>query len=357
MFFIPFIGAAVTGKNRNATAVKSCIVSLMGPLPGIVLGVLLYFLFFLTKNYYIFKTAQVMLLLNAFNFLPIMPLDGGRFIDVLFVNRRYFRFIFAFVGAAIFIILAASSKDIVLGIFGVFAVYVALSNFKLHGISNHLKSQGIKATSVNDLIEDENSLKVVIDKIQAGYPKLFSPKMSYQAIFNQLTVIVDTIKFKHAKLLSKIILSVTYLILISVSIIVTIFFIAINYRELPRTEEIDGTKYVYLERHFFGQKRSECPLDAALCYNGKGTAFEADGSISDVFYYKNGYRTGEWLTFDKTGKIIEKENYDSGRLLSFSKLENGTWKTSPVEGMSFLKKCSEEVKRLSQPCKSNHEYF
>jgi len=357
MFFIPFIGAAVSGKNLNDTAVKSCIVSLMGPFPGIVLGVLLYFLFFLTKNYYVFKTAQVMLLLNAFNSLPIMPLDGGRYIDVLFVNRRYFRFIFAFLGAAIFLVLASSSKDIILGIFGVIAVYVALSNFKLHGISADLKSQGIRASSVSNLIEDENSLQVVIDKIRISNPKLFNPKMSYRAIHNQLTVIVDTIKFMPAKLLPKIILLVTYLALVLVSILVSFFFVAANYKEIARMEEGGGQKYVCVERHMFGQKRSECPIDAALYFNGKGTAFATNGSISDVFYYANGYRTGEWLTFDNAGKVIEKRSYDSGRLLSYSKMEDGTWKTHTSEDMSFLSKCSEKVQRLSQPFKSNHEYF
>ncbi|MFZ2631116.1 MAG: site-2 protease family protein [Desulfosalsimonadaceae bacterium] len=229
MFFIPFIGAAVSGKSRNDTAVKSCIVSLMGPFPGILMGVFLYFLFILTKNYFVFKTAQVMLLLNAFNFLPIMPLDGGRYIDVLFVNRRYFRFLFAFIGAVSFLLLASSAKDIVIGILGVFTMYVALSNFKLHGISNDLRSKGITATSVNDLIEDESAMQVVVNKLQSSYPKLFKPKMIYRAIFNQLTVIVDTIRFVPAKLFPKIILLIAYLVLVLASLLVAISFIAADY--------------------------------------------------------------------------------------------------------------------------------
>ncbi len=357
MFFIPFIGAAVSGKSRNDTAVKSCIVSLMGPFPGVLLGVVLYILFLLTKNYYVFKTAQVMLLLNAFNFLPIMPLDGGRYVDVLFINRRIFRFIFTAIGAVIFLLLASAGKDMVLGIIGVFTAYAALSNFKLHGISNDLKSRGIKAASVNDLIEDEGALQVVIDKLQAGYPKFFKPKVIYRAIYNQLTVIVDTIKFVPAKLLPKILLLATYLTLVSASILVTFFFLAANYKEIPRIEEIDGKKTVYVERHLFGKKVNECPVDAALYYDGKGTGFGDDGSLADVFYYTNGYRTGEWQTFDRTGKIIGKKTYDKGRLVSLSRLEGGTWKTYSFDELSFLRKCSEEIQRLSQPFKSNYKYF
>lgn len=357
MFFIPFLGAAVSGNNLNDTAVKSCIVSLMGPFPGIVLGVMLYYLFFLTKNYYIFKTAQVMLLLNAFNFLPIMPLDGGRYIDVLFVNSRYFRFLFAFIGAVVFLFLAASSKDFLIAVIGIFTVYVALSNFKLHGISNDLKSKGIQATTVKDLIEDESAMHVVTKKLQSSYPKLFSPQLSCRAIFNQLTVIVDTIKFVPAKLLSKTILLATYLAMVSTSIVVSFFFLTANYKEIPRTEKINGKEYVCVERHFFGKKNSECPINEALYYDGKGIGVDTDGSLSDVFYYRNGFRTGEWLRYDKSGNVWEKKIYDRGRLLSLSKLESGIWKTYSYDDMSFLTRCSEEIQRLSQPYKSIYKYF
>jgi len=330
---------------------------LMGPLPGIVAGVLLYTLFIWTRNYYLLKTAQVMLLLNAFNFLPIMPLDGGRCVDVLFVNSRYFRCIFAFFGAAVLLLFAFATKDLVIGILGVISVYLALSNFKLHGISNDLKSRGIKAASVDDLLADESELQVVIEKLQDGYPKLFKPAVIHRAIFNKLIAIVDTIKFVPAKFVSKIILLPTYLALISISVLVTFFFLAANYYETLRMKDVDGKTYACVERYSFGKKRIECPIDAELYFNGKGTAFDTDGSVTDVFYYSNGYRTGEWLTFDKTGAVIVKESYDKGRLVSVSKLEGGRWKASSFEELPFFRRLSEEIQLVSQPFKSNYRHF
>jgi len=38
MFFIPFFGAAVSGRHYNVQGWKKALVALMGPLPGIVLG-------------------------------------------------------------------------------------------------------------------------------------------------------------------------------------------------------------------------------------------------------------------------------------------------------------------------------
>jgi hypothetical protein len=357
MFFIPFVGAAVSGKSRNDTAVKTCIVSLMGPLPGIVVGVLLYFLFFLTKNYYVLKTAQVMLLLNALNFLPIMPLDGGRYIDALFIDRRYLRFLFTLMGAAVFLTLAVLAGGVVLGLLGLLTIYIAFANFKVHGIANDLKSQGVKAASVDDLFEDESAMQIVISKLQTRYPMLFSPQISYQGIANQLTAIVDTLKFVPAKLLPKIVLLVLYLVLVPTSLLAALVFLAVNYREISRTEKIDGKETVYVERHTFTEKNSECPINDLNYYHGKGTAFGPDGRITDTFYYANGYRTGEWLEVGPTGEVIRKKTYDGGRLLSVSKLEDGKWTTYAFEELPFLQRLAEHIQRLSQPFKSNHEYF
>ncbi|MBN1665001.1 MAG: site-2 protease family protein [Deltaproteobacteria bacterium] len=358
MFFIPFVGAAVSGKNRNETAAKSCIVSLMGPFPGIIAGIALYILFTLTKNYYVFKAAQMMLLLNALNFLPIMPLDGGRYIDVLFINRKYFRFFFALMGAAIFFLLAALAKDIIIGLLGVVTLYIAFANFKLHGISNDLKSEGITAASVDELMENESAMQVVVDKLKDRYPRLFTPKLIYQGIYNQLTAIVDTIKFVPAKVLSKIVLLAMYLVMVSVSVIAAFSLIAINYREVPRVERIDGKQIVIVERHTFGKKNNECPINDDLYYHGKGKVFGMNGLLSaDTFYYENGYRTGEWIIFGNSGNPIEKRTYNRGQLLSLSKLEGGNWKTTAYKDLSFLRRCAEDIQQLSQPFKSNHRQF
>lgn len=357
MFFIPFFGAAVSGKNSNPTALKSCIVSLMGPLPGILLSVGLYFLFFLTKNYWLFKTAQVMMLLNVFNLLPIMPLDGGRFVDVLFVNRRYFRFAFSFLGAATFLFMAASLHDFLLGFFGVLTIYAALVNLKLHSISSELKSEGVMATSVTDLMSDEYVLTRVVGKIRPHFPKLFSPNMDYKGIYNKLTTIVDTIKFKPAKFLPKTFLLGTYATCTLASILGLFLFVGANYKECSQTFEVDGKKQTYVEHHVFGEKRSACVINSQLFYDGKGTVYESDGSVSGIYYYRDGYRTGEWLTFAGAGGVVEKKVYDRGRLITVSTLENGAWKTKTVEGMPLLERWSEDIQRVSQPFKSNHMYF
>jgi Zn-dependent protease len=89
MFFIPFFGAAVSGQNYNVPGWKKVIVSLMGPVPGIVLGVIIGVAGMVLHQALLLKIAIVSLLLNGFNLLPVLPLDGGWVFHTLLFSRHY----------------------------------------------------------------------------------------------------------------------------------------------------------------------------------------------------------------------------------------------------------------------------
>jgi Zn-dependent protease len=90
MFFIPFFGAAVTGQNWNVPGWKKVIVSLAGPLPGIAVGCVLTIFALVTQKPWLNQLATILLLLNGFNLLPMLPLDGGHVLQaVLFCRNRW----------------------------------------------------------------------------------------------------------------------------------------------------------------------------------------------------------------------------------------------------------------------------
>jgi Zn-dependent protease len=79
IFFIPMFGAATSGIETNPSGSQKAIVSLLGPLPGILIGIILGVLYFVTKNEMLVQPAWVFMFINALNLLPFFPLDGGRF--------------------------------------------------------------------------------------------------------------------------------------------------------------------------------------------------------------------------------------------------------------------------------------
>jgi Zn-dependent protease len=88
MFFIPFFGAAVSGRKHAAPVWQQGVVLLLGPLPGILLGLALQAWYRLPSNTLAGEMVMLLVIVNGFNLLPVVPLDGGRLIDVLIFARR-----------------------------------------------------------------------------------------------------------------------------------------------------------------------------------------------------------------------------------------------------------------------------
>jgi Zn-dependent protease len=88
MFFVPFLGAAVSGTKHAAPAWQQGVVILLGPLPGILLGAALY----LTCREPYFDgfgfAALCLVLLNVGNLVPIEPFDGGKLMNLLVYSRH-----------------------------------------------------------------------------------------------------------------------------------------------------------------------------------------------------------------------------------------------------------------------------
>ncbi|MBV6627204.1 MAG: peptidase M50 [Rivularia sp. (in: Bacteria)] len=88
LLFLPFLGAVATARKDDATITQKFCVSLAGPLPGLILGILLA-IFFKDVSYssWIKQASWILICLNLFNLLPIYPLDGGQIVDILLFSR------------------------------------------------------------------------------------------------------------------------------------------------------------------------------------------------------------------------------------------------------------------------------
>jgi Zn-dependent protease len=89
VFFLPFLGAAVSGRHERPTLRQELIVLYAGPLPGLVLGVAALFVIGPETPLAPWwrELATLAIVLNALNLLPIHPLDGGKVFELLLLGR------------------------------------------------------------------------------------------------------------------------------------------------------------------------------------------------------------------------------------------------------------------------------
>lgn len=146
MFFIPLFGAAVSGKARNVAAWKAGVVSLLGPIPGIVVA------FVLTKQSRLdtadgtipWRSLTISLVsINAFNLLPLAGLDGAQLLQrVLFSRRRWLEVGFQLCACLATAAVAIKLESWVLGGFAYLMVLVLPHRWRLLGAARRLRDSG-----------------------------------------------------------------------------------------------------------------------------------------------------------------------------------------------------------------------
>jgi Zn-dependent protease len=76
--FIPFLGAAIFSKSLGDNALAEARVGLAGPILGSLAAAAVAVVGGLTGSSFLLALAYVGFLINLFNLLPVVPLDGGR---------------------------------------------------------------------------------------------------------------------------------------------------------------------------------------------------------------------------------------------------------------------------------------
>ena len=76
--FIPFMGAVISAKSLGHNALAEARVGLAGPILGSLGALAVAVLGAITGSDFLLALAYVGFLINLFNLLPVVPLDGGR---------------------------------------------------------------------------------------------------------------------------------------------------------------------------------------------------------------------------------------------------------------------------------------
>lgn len=144
IFIVPLLGAFTTGKKQQVSQWQLSLIILAGPIPGIIIGCILYWLNLDLHNENLKTLCYSFLAINLLNCLPFYPLDGGRLVETLFFKENYIiRLVFGIISIiALIFIFAYFGNFILLIIPGIIALELYNEN-KHQKIRDYLRQEKI----------------------------------------------------------------------------------------------------------------------------------------------------------------------------------------------------------------------
>ena len=155
IYIIPLLGGLTTGEKTQYSKREWLGVVAAGPLPGILIGLALFYLNKDLQQPNIKTLWTTFLAINLLNSLPIYPLDGGRIIELLwFREDSLFRFIFGVVSVlALTLVIVVFSSPIML-LIPLSMVFNLIQEWKRFTIRRVLQQENISYTGDYSEISD-----------------------------------------------------------------------------------------------------------------------------------------------------------------------------------------------------------
>ena len=166
IFFIPLLGAFVSGSKRIISQQESAIIILAGPLPGILLGLSLSMLnktlgLESTVSATLDWSAMALILLNGLNLLPLYPLDGGQLLNRVFLDEEStLGRVFVFISALLIAALALLIQFYALLLFPLLLLWRSQKDRSLKKVEAKLKEAGINTDIDYEDLPDEDYWKI-----------------------------------------------------------------------------------------------------------------------------------------------------------------------------------------------------
>jgi stage IV sporulation protein FB len=233
IFFVPLLGAYVSGENENISQKQKAWVYLAGPIPGIILGAIFLLVWLQTGKENLLLLATVFLYINAFNLLPLTPLDGGKFMETLFFHsNELIQIVFIIVSIVGVIVFSIFFE------YYIFLFFALILGAKLYGqISTFLIRRALKKIKLNinasyDELNDEDYWKIreVIINTSSLYKKVPKNMFRYHEkeplILNHLKIVLKKIPEKDLTVFMKITLLIMWTIALCSPL--ALYFVTVN---------------------------------------------------------------------------------------------------------------------------------
>lgn len=209
IFFIPLLGAYVSGSKREVSEKQSAIILLAGPIPGIVFGCLFYLLGMrypdqlLFNDYYLTyeNIGRWFIILNLFNLLPIYPLDGGQLLNRVFLDEEsWLGKIFVFASAAFMVWVAWKLHFYVLLIFPAIMLLRLRSDKKFDAVEKKIEAENINMDVSYEDMPDEDYWKVrnIIIEDQSSFREMpLAPPYEYHPKEEKMMTTIQSLLHRH----------------------------------------------------------------------------------------------------------------------------------------------------------------
>jgi antitoxin component YwqK of YwqJK toxin-antitoxin module len=338
MFFIPMFGAAVSGVSCNVAVWKKAIVILMGPLPGILISMVLMVIAVITGENVYFQAGSLFLFINAFNLLPIVPLDGGRFLqEVLFSRNRYFEMVMNILAALLFLAIGFATKSWIFKILGFMNLVSIKFRFRLASAAQQFQKelQAQKEYDADDSLKSaqeqdipESILKRMLAWIHNTAPGPMKPKDIAVMVLD----IWDRIRIHPPRWGATIAL---------VGIFALGYFVAFlsmgvaavgYYRNFSQKDEIvayqDPNQAThYKQQHYFmGKLDKEIQLsDDKQYYHGFHKEYDFEKKLVLEGQWNLGRRTGSWKSYNSDSSMTKEVLYEENRQILTKSLKDEKW--------------------------------
>lgn len=185
IFIVPLLGAFTSGRKQQVSQWQLCLVILGGPVPGILIGSLLYWLNLSWQNEAVQMLANTFLILNLLNSLPVYPLDGGRLVETLFFRENHLiRLVFGIISIVVLLVLCLVLMNPFLIIIPIMIGLELYNETKHQKIREYLRQENISYFSEYEDLPDR-TYWTIRDAILFSFPKKYRGlqpgKMEYSA--------------------------------------------------------------------------------------------------------------------------------------------------------------------------------
>lgn len=209
IFFIPLLGAYVSGTKREVSQKESAIILLAGPLPGIILGIIMYLLYESNPlldiagiSYYTISVSLV--LLNLINLIPVYPLDGGQLLNRIFLDEESWlskAFIFLSASFLCWVALFAMKPPFYpLLLFPAMMLLRFVGDSKIKSVEKKIEAEGIDMDKSYEVLPDKDYW-AIRNILIAEHPLfknvLLSPPYEFDAKEEKIMTTIKSLLHRH----------------------------------------------------------------------------------------------------------------------------------------------------------------